>query len=114
MANEQVTARILDRDYRLSCSTEEKPALMAAVERVHREMQDIRAQGKVASAERIAVLAALNLASALLASPSPSASAPKESRKASEVRVADPEIARRMRSIDALLDDALGRQEPLF
>lgn len=118
MAVEQLTARILDRDYRLSCAPDEKAALLAAVDHVDHRMREIREQGKVTNAERIAVLAALNIAGSLLAreagvaaaQPTPEAPLPIPV----DTPLADEEIARRMRSINALLDDALGRQEPLF
>ncbi len=118
---EQLTVSILDRDYRLSCEPSEKAALLAAVAHVDAQMQAIRAQGKIANAERIAVFAALNIASALLAgggvsgtSSQPHANASEGQSDASANAVADPEIARRMQSINALLDTALANQEALF
>ncbi len=118
---EQLTVRILDRDYRLSCETAEKAALLAAVEHVDAQMKAIRDQGKIASNERIAVFAALNIASALLsqARPVPDSSLRSASSRigaddAPAIAVADQEIARRMQSINALLDTALANQEALF
>jgi cell division protein ZapA len=107
---EQLTVRILDRDYRLSCEPDERERLMAAVSQVDASMHAIREQGKIAGAERIAVLAALNIAGELLSRSAPATAAPPEPRPA----VADEEILRRMRSINALLDTALVDQEPLF
>ena len=118
---EQITVRILDRDYRLSCAPSEKAALLAAVEHVDAQMKAIRDQGKIASNERIAVFAALNIASALLSQTRSDASAssrPGTSRidvnDPQSTAVADEEIARRMQSINALLDTALANQEALF
>ncbi len=126
---EQLTVRILDRDYRLSCAPSEKATLLAAVEHVDAQMKAIRDQGKIASSERIAVFAALNIASALL-SQSPHDAARDTARDtdhssriepsridaadAQTGAVADQEIARRMQSINALLDTALANQEALF
>lgn len=118
---EQITVRILDRDYRLSCAPSEKAVLLAAVEHVDSQMKAIRDQGKIASNERIAVFAALNIASALLtqtrsdanASPTPGASG-TDAGDAPGGAVADQAIARRMQSINALLDTALANQEALF
>ena len=114
MAVEPLTVQILDRDYRLSCEPSERDALLAAVAHVDTQMRDIRDQGRVSGAERIAVLAALNIAGALLsrqpaASPPPTASASDD-----RPPVADPGILRRMQSIDALLDNAFVGQENLF
>ena len=118
---EQLTVRILDRDYRLSCAPSEKAALLAAVEHVDEQMKAIRDQGKIASNERIAVFAALNIASALLLrtrsdndAPSRSATAQIGADDAQAITVADEAIARRMQSINALLDTALANQEALF
>ena len=107
---EQLTVRILDRDYRLSCEAAERERLMAAVAHVDGAMHAIREQGKIAGAERIAVLAALNIASELLARPATE----RVASASSEPAVADEEILRRMRSINALLDTALADQERLF
>ena len=113
-AMEQFTVRILDRDYRLSCAPEEKPALLAAVEHVDRQMQAVRDDGKVINTERVAVFAALSIANALLTRSPSTRSTSKPSTDASSVAVADPEIARRMRDINSLLDSALAKQDQLF
>ena len=126
---EQITVHILDRDYRLSCVPSEKAALLAAVEHVDVQMKAIRDQGKIASSERIAVFAALNIASTLLSQsrrevardaarlPDDSSRTEPSRINAGDVQtsaVADQEIARRMQSINALLDTALANQEALF
>ena len=53
---------ILGQSYRLGCPDGGEAALLEAVARVDREMSSIRDAGKVKARERIAVLAALNLA----------------------------------------------------
>lgn len=118
---DQLTVRILDRDYRLSCAPSEKASLLAAVEHVDAQMKAIRDQGKIASSERIAVFAALNIASALLSSMHSGSDSPArlrtsqmDSHDAQSNALADEEIARRMQSINALLDTALANQEALF
>lgn len=60
-----VEAVILNQTYLLTCDAEEEQALNAAVSRVNAEMESIRDGGTVKAKERIAVLAALNLAHAL-------------------------------------------------
>ena len=103
---EQLTVQILGRDYRLSCEPAERETLLAAVAHVDRNMQIVRDQGKVAGTERIAVFAALDIAAQLL-SKNPASADP-------DGAIADPEIVRRMQSINALLDTALANQERLF
>ena len=112
---EQLNVRILDRDYRLACEPDEREKLLAAVARVDAEMQAIRAQGRVTASDRIAVLAALHIASATpVPEPPPPVAAEPPPVEPSVPAVADPEILRRMQSINALLDTAFGGQERLF
>ncbi len=61
----QVEVTILGQSYLLGCPDGGEKALLAAVASVDREMSAIRDGGKVKARERIAVLAALNLAFAL-------------------------------------------------
>ncbi|CAM4270454.1 cell division protein ZapA [Kerstersia similis] len=68
---ERVNATILSRDYSLACSAEEKQTLQAAVNHVARVTANIQASGRVSGNERIAVLAALQIASELLAMKAP-------------------------------------------
>ena len=58
----QMEVTILGQSYRLGCPDGGEAALLEAVARVDREMGGIRDAGKVKARERIAVLAALNLA----------------------------------------------------
>lgn len=68
---ERIDVTILGRDYSLACSPEQKPALLAAVRHVDQLMSRIQGSGKVASNERIAVMAALHVAGELLAMKAP-------------------------------------------
>lgn len=56
-----VTVQILDKDYRISCSAEEQSGLMECARKLDRRMREIRQNGRVIGADRIAVMAALNL-----------------------------------------------------
>jgi cell division protein ZapA len=58
----QVEVTILGQSYLLACPDDGEASLLAAVGSVDREMSAIRDAGKVKARERIAVLAALNLA----------------------------------------------------
>ena len=70
----QLEVTIMGQSYILGCPEGGEAALMAAVGQVDREMSAIRDAGKVKARERIAVLAALNLAYALAQRPAPRAS----------------------------------------
>jgi len=64
----QVTIRILEKEYNVACPAEEKPALLASAELLNHKMREIRDSGKVVGLDRVAVMAALNLANELLKS----------------------------------------------
>ena len=68
----QVEVTILGQSYLLGCPEGGEVALLEAVASVDREMSAIRDGGKVKARERIAVLAALNLAYALASRPAAS------------------------------------------
>ena len=63
---ERVDVSILGRDYSLACPPHEKDALLAAVRQVDQRMLAIKGSGKVVSNERIAVMAAIQIANELL------------------------------------------------
>ena len=58
----QIEVTILGQSYLLACPDGGEAALLAAVAQVDNEMSAIRDAGKVKARERMAVLAALNLA----------------------------------------------------
>ena len=97
----QMEVTIIGQSYLLGCPPGGEAALTAAVAQVDREMSAIRDAGKVKARERIAVLAALNLAYQL-------AEVPREA--AAPTPVSTPEV-------DALikrLDEALGHDGQLL
>jgi len=57
-----VTVSILGKEYKVACPPEEQSALIAAATFLDGRMREIRESGKVIGSERIAVMAALNLA----------------------------------------------------
>jgi cell division protein ZapA len=65
-----VDVNIMGRDFTVSCSDEERPGLINAVNFLDKKMRDIRDSGKIIGVERIAMMAALNLAHELLNSKS--------------------------------------------
>jgi cell division protein ZapA len=62
----QVSIRILEKEYNVACPAEEKAALLASAELLNSKMREIRDSGKVVGLDRVAVMAALNLANDLL------------------------------------------------
>jgi cell division protein ZapA len=57
-----VSINILGKEYKIACAKEEQEALIHTAEQLDKQMRKIRDTGKVSSTDRIAVLAALNLA----------------------------------------------------
>ena len=57
---------LLGRDYKVACKESERAELQDAVAFLDKRMREIRDGGKVAGADRIAVMAALNIAHELL------------------------------------------------
>jgi cell division protein ZapA len=86
---------IMGRTYKVACSDEERNALLSAVAYLDRKMTEIKGAGRVASAERIAVMAALNITHELLSSRNNASGFDIEG------------LRRRMAAMEATLDQAL-------
>ena len=61
-----VNIKILEKEYQISCPAEERKALIDSAELLNAKMREIRDSGKVVGLDRIAVMAALNLANDLI------------------------------------------------
>lgn len=101
----QMEVTIMGQSYLLGCPPGGEIALTAAVAQVDREMSAIRDAGKVKARERIAVLAALNLAYQLAESPR---EGPQEA--AASTPVSSPEVD----TLIKRLDEALGHDGQLL
>jgi cell division protein ZapA len=65
-AGDPVSVSILDREFMIACTPEERPGLIAAASFLDSKMREIRAGARSANLDRIAVLAALTVAHELL------------------------------------------------
>jgi cell division protein ZapA len=92
---------ILDREFRVACPDDERSELLEAVAYLDRNMREIRDAGKITSVERIAIMAALNIAHELLTT-----------RLGSGFDMAD--FKRRMNSMQTAIDTVLADQNELF
>lgn len=63
-----VSAKILDKEYTISCPPDEHAALLSSVQHVDDKMREIRSGSKIISSERLAVMAAINIAHEMLMS----------------------------------------------
>jgi cell division protein ZapA len=93
--------KLLDRELRVACPEDEREELLDAVSYLDKKMHEIRDAGKVASVERIAMMAALNIAHELLGM-----------KVGRGVDLAD--FTRRMSAMQAAIDTALAEQDTLF
>lgn len=66
MSATQIEVHILGRPYRLACVPEKQTALLKAAARVDAEMNKVQSHSVIRGADRIAVMAAISLASELL------------------------------------------------
>jgi len=96
---ERLDVTILGREYSLACAADEKAALLAAVRHVDQLMLRIAGTGKVNSNERIAVMAALQIAGEFLSIKAPDG-------PLGGLAVGD--FKRRIADMNSLLDSALG------
>lgn len=62
---ETVSIKILGREYKLRCLSSERDSLLAAGQHLDNEMRKIRDGGQILGTDRIAIMAALNIAHAL-------------------------------------------------
>ena len=61
-----VSVRILEKEYQVACPAGERTDLLDSAEVLNAKMREIRDSGKVVGLDRIAVMAALNMANELL------------------------------------------------
>jgi cell division protein ZapA len=115
MPSKQVEVQIMGQSYLLGCPEGGEQRLLEAVERVDTAMCRIRDAGKVKARDRIAVLAALNLAFDVPAPvPAPLAAVAATAPVASAGLALDGEPDPRLAALVGRLDQALGEDGRLF
>ncbi len=62
----QVSVRILDKEYQVACPAHERTNLLDSAEILNAKMREIRDGGRIVGLDRIAVMAALNMANDLI------------------------------------------------
>ena len=98
-----VTISLLGREFRVGCPEGEEKQLLASVDYLNRKMKEVRDTGKVVGNERIAIMAALNIAHEHVSNPGKGSSADS------------PSIRRRIVAMQETLEAALDAdQENLF
>jgi cell division protein ZapA len=92
---------ILGRSYKIACEEGEREALLGAVAYLDGKMSEIKNAGKVSGTDRIAVMAALNIAHEFLSTKIDGGFDIGQAK-------------RRISAIEAKLDEALAKQDKLF
>ena len=62
----QVSVRILDKEYQVACPTNERTNLLDSAEILNAKMREIYDSGRIVGLDRIAVMAALNMANEII------------------------------------------------
>jgi cell division protein ZapA len=96
----RVSVRIMEKEYVIACPYDERSALLDAAEFLNARMREIRDSGRVVGIDRIAVMAALNLAHEYLKGKD------RESRL-------DNGVGQRVRALRERVEGALGKSQQL-
>ena len=92
--SEPITVSLLDRDFQFACPPEQSEDLREAAKHLDERLRDVKASGRLVAMDRIAIMAALNLADELL----------RLQKRVSEREVT---VDQRIRSLADELDHAL-------
>ncbi len=98
-AARSIEIHILSRSYKVACTAEQETALLMAADYLDQKMREIRDESKVIGAERIAIMAGLNMAHDLLTKGG---------------RSLEADARERLKRCNNLLDAALEKQDNLF
>lgn len=99
-SNAQVSVRILDKEYQVACASGERTDLLDSAEILNSKMLEIRDSGRVVGLDRIAVMAALNMANDLL-------------HAQARDRLIDGDLSGRLKNISDRVESALGTSQQL-
>lgn len=95
----RVSVRILEKEYQVACLPEERSELLDSAEFLNGKMRDIRDAGNIVGLDRIAVMAALNLAHELL--------------RRNRSDAVESEVSERVREMRERVESALSRGQQL-
>ena len=96
----QVSVRILDKEYQVACPANERTDLLDSAEALNAKMIEIRDSGRIVGLDRIAVMAALNMANDLL-------------HAQARDRVLEGDVSSRLKVISDRVESVLGGSQQL-
>ena len=106
---------VLGREFRVAAPEGEEKQLLASVEFLNRKMRELKDTGKVVGNERIAIMAALNIAHEFLAikagKPAPAGNKPGAVAASS---VDEALLKRKIEHFENIIEKALSEQDKLF
>ena len=104
MADEGKTipVNIMGREFRVACADDERPQLTAAVAYLNEKMEAVKARSKSAGIDRVAIMAALNIAHEYLTM--------RVAGSGSDIA----EIKRRLGDLEGAIDLVMEDQDELF
>ena len=95
-----ISVRILEKEYQVACPASERTDLLDSAEMLNARMREIRDTGKSVGLDRIAVMAALNIANDLL-------------RFQTRDRAIEGSLGNRLKVLSERVDAALGANQQL-
>ncbi len=96
----QVSVRILDKEYQIACPAGERTDLLDSAEVLNAKMLEIRDTGRIVGLDRIAVMAALNMANDML-------------HAQARDRSLEGDVSSRLKLISDRVENALGHSQQL-
>ena len=96
----QVSVRILDKEYQVACPASERTDLLDSAEVLNAKMREIRDSGRIVGLDRIAVMAALNMANDLL-------------HAQARDKALEGDVSERLKLISDRVENALGSSQQL-
>lgn len=96
----QVSVRILDKEYQVACPANERTDLLDSAEILNAKMREIRDSGRIVGLDRIAVMAALNMANDLL-------------HAQARDRILEGDVSTRLKTISDRVESVLGGSQQL-
>ena len=96
----RVSVRILEKEYQVACLPEERSELLDSAEYLNVKMREISDGGNIVGLDRIAVMAALNLAHELL-------------KMRGRGDAVDPHVSQKIRQLRERVESALSRGQQL-
>ena len=103
-----ITINVMGREFRVAAPDGEERQLLAAVDLLNKKMKELRDGGKVVGNERIAIMAALNIAHEHLQTQG------GRPHKSSDISVDEEFVRRKMDLFEGIIEKAVTDQEKLF